>query len=212
MAQVVPAVCRFELKYRTLDTTMENVFYARTSDAIWSETSIDDVSEAIQTWETDHAQPIRASGYGLYEIVATDLTSLFGIRKAYSFVPIVGALADPMPANVCIAVKADIGRRGRGTAGRTFWLGLAQSQMESVDSIGTISGGLIVSALNALKDAVAGITPIEGLCVPHFVVGGVRPPSVQADIVVQYILSDFTTDSMRDRLPNHKKHKRPPVA
>lgn len=208
MAQVVPAVARFEMRYRNLDSTFENVYYARTSDAIWDEPSLDAVEAAMENWESTVASLDRGNQYSLYEIVATDLTSLFGIRKAYAVTPIVGTLANSLPANVTIALKADIGRRGRGTAGRTFWIGMAEGQLNGPDQISSAVATALVGDMNALRDAVAAITPIEGLCIPHFIVAGVRPPSVQADIIVQYLLSDFYIDSQRDRLPGHKKHKK----
>jgi hypothetical protein len=212
MAQVVPAVARFELRYRNADNTMENVYYARTSSLTWSESQLDDVAAAFQSWESATAAPLRNDTTELYEIVATDLTSLFGIRKSYPVSPpIVGTLANPLPANVTVAVKASIGRRGRGTNGRTFWIGMAEGQTAG-DSIATISANLIVAALNTIKTTIASMTPIEGLCIPHFVVDHVRPPSVQADIVADYLLSDYYLDSQRDRLPGHKKHKRFPIA
>jgi len=212
MAQVVPAVARFEMRYRTLDTTMENVYYARTSSTTWTETDLDNIKTILQTWEDATASTLRNDAVSLYEIVATDLTSLFGIRKSYEVSPpIPGTLANPLPANVTVSVKASIGRRGRGTNGRTFWIGLAEGQTTG-DSIATLAATGIVAALNSLKDLVAAEAPIEGLCIPHFVVGGSRPPSVQADIVSEYLLSDFYLDSQRDRLPGHKKHKRYPIA
>lgn len=212
MAQVVPAVARFELRYRNVDTTMENVFYARTSSLTWDEAQLDSVEAAFEAWETSTASPLRNDIVSLYEIVATDLTSLFGIRKSYAVSPVItGTLANPLPANVTVSVKASIGRRGRGTNGRHFWIGLAEGQTAG-DSIATLAANGIVSALNTIKDTIAGLAPIEGLCVPHFVVGGVRPPSVLADIIAEYLLSDYYLDSQRDRLPGHKKHKRFPVA
>jgi hypothetical protein len=192
---------------------MENVYYARTSDTVWSEASMDAVEAAMENWESTVANLQRNDAVSLYEIVATDLTSLFGIRKAYAVSPAIGGtLPNPLPANATVAVKADIGRRGRGTSGRTFWIGLAEGQITAPDQLAPLAASGIIAALNTLRDDVAGITPIEGLCVPHFMVDHVRPPSVQADIVVQYLLSDFFLDSQRDRLPGHKKHKKYPIA
>jgi len=213
MSQVVPAVARFEMRYRTTDNTMENVYYVRTSSSVWAEADLDAVSAALQDWETSDAHTVRSSAVSLYEIVATDLTSLFGIRKSYDVSPpIVGTLANPLPMNATLALKADIGRRGRGTAGRSFWIGLADGQLNGPDQIAPVSADLILSAMNVLVSTIAGLTPIEGMCIPHFVVDHVRPPSVQADIIVKYVLSDFYLDSQRDRLPGHKKHKRYPIA
>lgn len=216
MSQVVPNVARFECKYKTGDNVVMNVYYVKTSDLTWSEASLDDVEAAIVDWETTTAVPLRNDQVALFEIIATDLTSLAGIRKAYGVSPAVpGALADPIPMNATLAIKADIGRRGRGTAGRTYWIGLAQGQLTVPDQIAPVASGQLVAAMNTLRDAIAAITPVEGMCVPHFVVGGEHPPIVSADIIVRYLLSDFYIDSQRDRLPNHKKHLKkktaPPV-
>lgn len=212
MAQVVPAVARFELRYQLPDNVVENVYYVRTSESIWSEASMDAVEAAFESWETSTASALRNDACSLFEIVATDLTSLFGLRKSYPVTPpITGTLANPSPANVTIAIKADIGRRGRGVSGRTFWVGMADGQTDG-NTIGVVDLNLIVTALNTLNSNIAAIAPIECMCIPHFVVGGVRPPSVLADCITQYLASDVFVDSQRDRLPNHKKHKRQPVA
>jgi hypothetical protein len=193
---------------------MENVFYVKISDDTWDQATMDAVVDEFTGWEDTNGSLMRNDQTSLYEVIATDLTSLFGIRKAYAVSPVItGALPNALPPNVTIACKADIGRRGRGTAGRVFWIGLAEGQiLTEGDQIGSASAGLIISGLNTLRDAVAAVTPVEGICIPHFVVSGLRPPSVSADIVVQYLMSDFTLDSQRDRLPGHKKHKRLPVA
>lgn len=213
MAQVVPAVARFEMRYKTSDNTMENVYYVRTSSLTWTEEQLDDVEAALLSWETTDAKDLRSSAVSLYEIVATDLTSLFGIRKAYDVSPVVtGTLDHPLPMNATIAAKADIGRRGRGTAGRTFWIGLSEDQLAGADQISNTAADEILSALNVLVATIAAIPPLEGMCIPHFEVNHEKPPSVQADIIVKYLFSDFFLDSQRDRLPGHKKHKRYPIA
>jgi hypothetical protein len=192
---------------------MENVYYARTSSTTWDEATLDLCEEAFALWETGTASSFRSDGVQLYEIVATDLTNLFGIRKSYDISPVVvGALANPLPNNVTVALKADIGRRGRGTAGRSFWIGLSEGQTTGPDQLAPIAATNLIATMDALVAAIAGVTPVEGMCIPHFVVDHVRPPSVLADIIVKYTLSDFYLDSQRDRLPGHKKHKRYPIA
>lgn len=213
MAQEVPFVARWELKYRTPDDIVENVYYVRTSDTDWTEALMDDVEAVFSAWEDTDASLLRNDGVALYSIIATDLTSLAGIRKAYSIEPTIpGTLPDGLPANATIAVKADIGRRGRGTSGRTFWVGMAAEQLASMDQLDNTAAASIVNALEELRTNIAAVSGIDGLCVPHFVVGAVRPATVDSDQVVRYSLSDFFMDSQRNRLPFHKKHKLPPVA
>jgi hypothetical protein len=66
----------------------------------------------------------------------------------------------------------------------------------------------IVAALNTLRTDIGAVTGSDGLCIPHFVVDKIRPPTVGNSLVVSYSYSDLYIDSQRDRLPFHKKHKK----
>jgi len=142
------------------------------------------------------------------EILLTSLVSITGPRRSIPRSPATpGADVDKaLPANATIAVKADIGTRGRGTAGRVFWIGLSEGQC-SGNTLAGAAATAIVAALEQLRTDVEGLTNFEGLCVPHMVVGGVRPNPASSTLIQQFVLTDLSMDSQKNRLPFHKKKK-----
>jgi hypothetical protein len=211
MAQVAPGIARFELKMRVPDNIIENVFHVRkTSLGLWTEAELDAAKAAFVTWFTTYYSTRLSDQLGLFEIVATDLTSLFGIRKVYGVSPALlgGLTGEYLPANVTFALKASIAKRGRGTSGRIFWASIVDSQIVN-QQLDSTEAGLFIGIMGQLITAMAALAGMDGLVVPHFMVGGAHPPSVTADKVVSYSYSDLWLDSQRDRLPAHKKHKKP---
>ncbi len=207
--QVAPKVARFEMKFQNSDTQMENVFHARATAASWDATTLDAVEAAFVSWFSSTAYQYVNDQVNLYEMIATDLTSLSGLRRVYPISPpLDGNISSaPQPANATFAVKANIGTRGRGQNGRVFWISLSDDQTNQ-DQLNKTNADEIVTALNTLRTSIAAVTGCDGLCIPHFVVGGVRPPSVGNSLVTSFSYSDLYIDSQRDRLPFHKKHKK----
>lgn len=207
--QDVPNTIRVEVAYAYDNNNMANVWHVRTSD-VPSDADLTAVLANMQTWlETDWA-PLAAAQVSALSITATSLHNLSGPRMTIGISPaIVGTSDGPaLPANVTIAVKANIGTRGRGKSGRTFWVGLTETQVIN-NEIQPTAATAIVDAMNQLNELMADIgANLEGLCIPHFVVGGIRPPSVGTSVVTSYSLANFVTDSQRDRLPGHKRAKR----
>lgn len=208
--QVAPKVARFELMYRTADAQLANVFHARATAASWDSSTMDAVEAAFVSWFTTTAYQYINQAMGLFEIIATDLTSLSGIRKVYPISPeLLGNItADPLPSNATFAIKANIGTRGRGQSGRLFWPSLSADQV-TLDQLNKTNADELVTTMNTLRTSIAAVTGCDGLCVPHFMVGGVRPPSVSNSLIISYAYSDLYVDSQRDRLPFHKKHRKP---
>lgn len=207
--QVAPKVARFELKYAIPDNGIENVFHARSTAGTWDATTMDAVEAAFVAWFSTTAYQYLSNQLGLIEVIATDLTSLSGIRRVYPIEPALNGNISSgyLPANVTFAVKANIGTRGRGQNGRVYWATLCDDQV-SFQTVNKTNADEIVAALNTLRTDIASVTGCDGLCIPHFVVGGVRPPSVGNSLVTSFSYSDLYIDSQRDRLPFHKKHKK----
>lgn len=214
MGQLAPKVARFEMKYQIAGALLENVFHARSTAGSWDSTTLDAVEAAFVAWFSATGNQWVSDQMSLYEIIATDLTSLAGIRRVYPISPpLDGNISSPpLPTNATFAVKANIGTRGRGQNGRTYWPSLSVDQV-TVDQLNKTNADQIVAALNTLRTSIAAVTGCDGLCIPHFMVAGVRPPSVGNSLVTSYSYSDLYVDSQRDRLPLHKKHKRkvPPI-
>lgn len=206
--QLVPGVVEVRMQYQSDAEKCENVFHVEHGVAPWSEADLEAVGTLFLTWENTVGKAQRSLFTSLVQIVATDLSSLEGLRFILApDIPIVGSLSgDSSPNNVTIAVHADIGTRGRGKSGRAFWIGMAESQTDK-DRILSAAGGAIEDAMNSLRTSVEGHDPTWRMCVPHRVVGNVRPPVVTNTPIRAWNLTDFTLDSMKLRLPNHKKHK-----
>ena len=184
---VAPKVARFELMYGIPDNQVANVFHARSTAASWDSTTMDAVEAAFLSWFTTTAYQYMNAVLNLFEIVATDLTSLSGIRKVYPISPPVDGnlTSDPLPPNATFAVKANIGTRGKGQNGRVFWPSLSSNQVTN-SAVNKTNADEIQAALNTLRTSIASVSGCDGLCVPHFVVAGVRPPSVGNSLITSF--------------------------
>lgn len=206
--QDVPNVVKVQINWKNEFSDFMNTFYVHAVNAI-TEALLDALWASVETWLNTYWQPIATDRVGVISATLTDLTSLNGRRKVYTPAnPIRGGLnEEPMPANVTVAVKASVGHRGRGKNGRMFWVGLTETQVAG----DTLRGGFdatLLTAMQGLKTVVEGTAGFDHIVIPHFVVGGIRPPIVQTENLEAYQLTDSFTDSQRDRLPNHRKHKR----
>lgn len=204
--QDVPNTVRVMVTYTSGGNNAANVWHVK-CDIAPTQDLLGDIRSVFAAWLQTNWHDVASSGWTSQEITLTDLSSINGARQtspaAYSGVN----TAEPMPANVTVAVKADIGTRGRGKNGRTFFVGLPEDIVSG--NLLTQSGATAVeAAMEDLRVAVEQIPDVTGLCIPHFVVGGVRPPVVDTSIVRQYVLANNYIDSQKDRLPFHKKRKR----
>lgn len=209
-AQTVPGVAEVRMQYVSDSQSCENVYHVEHGLTGWSLTDLETLAGLFETWEDTVAKTHRTNGTSLINIITTDLTSLAGFRIVTPPVaPIVGTGGThPQPNNVTLAVHADIGTRGRGKSGRVFFIGLDETFITG-DTVSNAEGDAIVNDLDALLANIVGHDPTWHMCVPHRVVAGVKPPVVGYTDVRDWGLSDFTVDSQKLRLPNHKKHKKP---
>jgi hypothetical protein len=210
--QDVTNTVQFEMRFYMGNNNAQNTLHAlcATTPGL---ADLNDLGAVVDAWIETEWAPIASEDWTATEIVLTSLDSIDGPRRSIPISPAVpGEVAvDAMPANVTIAVKEDIGRRGRGTAGRVFWIGLAESQVNG-NQIEALTQTAIVAALETLRTNVEALPNFEGLCVPHLQVAGIRPAVATADQVQAFVLTDVGIDTQKDRLPFHKKKKRLPVA
>lgn len=201
-------VTRIQLNFSLDGNNASNILHARSTTRP-DEAALDALAVVLDAWLVSDWKPISSSDWSALSMVLTDLTDVTGIRKTYGLTqPFVGNLAvDAFPPNATIAIKANIGRRGKGINGRVFWIGLPEDAANGSTLQTGIANG-ITDALTNLNTLVAQMPEYDGLCIPHFVVGGVRPPVADNSLVTSYTIADFTIDSQRTRLPNHKKKKR----
>lgn len=196
------------MQYRSGGEIVENVYHVHGGSS-WDATEILALLGAFESWESTSASLMRSDQVSLFRIVGTDLTSLAAARVDLQLAtPVDGQDVSPvLPNNVTFALKANIGERGKGRNGRTFWIGLGESFVVG-SLMDTAHADSIQSALNTLITDVAAAVPGASLAVLHQRQGGIPiTPAVTSDIL-SFTYTDLTTDSQRDRLPGHKRHKR----
>lgn len=210
--QNVANTIQCNLRYSLDGNNAETVFHVRATGPI-TIPLLDTLAALITAWVSSDWAPNASSNWIVQELVLTGLNSLFDPRKSYPFSPAVAGTdtTGALPANVTIALKEDVGRRGKGIAGRWFWVGMAKGQVTGdLVNAGVVTA--LLAALNGLATTIATTTGFEGIAVPHLVVGGIRPPTATSDVITGFLASDNSIDTQKDRLPFHKKHKRFPVA
>jgi hypothetical protein len=201
-------VLQVVMQYRSGGEIVENTYHVHKGSA-WTLTDIGSAISAFESWEATTASDFRSNQVDMFRIVGTDLTSLSSGRIDQQLaVPVIGQDAGGvLPNNVTFAVKANIGERGKGRNGRTFWIGLSEAMVTGSTML-SASADNIQSALNTLITDVSAAVAGASLCVLHTRVGGVPiTPAVPSDIQ-SFTYTDLTTDSQVDRLPGHKRHKR----
>lgn len=209
---VAPNVARVQMVMQDANGQLiENVMHAYAS-AGWGAVNMDSLAQIFIDWWTASVAPLVASSLSLIEVIVTDLTSLNNERVTKQVSPAVpGTLASPqLPNNVTWAVKADIGKRGRGRAGRVFVPGLGEAEA-TLDAINGATATSWVGALNALIPLVAANSNTPELVVLHRIVDGVKLLTQTHDAIRNFVASDLTLDSMKNRLFGHKKHKLGPL-
>lgn len=208
--QPVPDVAQVQLKFQTGGINAQNTVYFHRSDG-WTELELQALAEdCVEAWEAQLADTVTAD-WALIETVATNLEETVGLKQIWRpAVPIQGTyIGTTAPANVTMAVKFVAPRRGRGISGRVFPIGIP----EEVAGAGSITSAYANNLVNSWA-AFAGEVETNSDCahvIVHRVVGGIRLPVGVFDTVSGYAYSDLSIDSMKLRLPNHRKAKRPPV-
>jgi hypothetical protein len=210
--QVVNATVRVEIQYFMQNNNAANVMHAKYTGTIGL-SDLDALAAVFVAWLNTEWAPLAASAWTANSITITDLGSLSGSRKSYPISPPTpGAIvADALAASSTIAIKEDLGHRGRGTSGRVFWVGLAESQAAG-NTVGTTVMADILTALTTLNTNVTGLDAFLGLAVPHLVVNKIPVNPANSEVVVGFLATNDQIDSQKDRLPFHKKKKFPPHA
>lgn len=141
-------------------------------------------------------------------VVATDLTNLTKERHVQPFAAgLTGSVTGQSVAgNVAWSVQKQTGNRGKGAQGRIMWGPLPESNVGANTIDGTFAG-LIVAEIVAVCDNIA--AAVEGSF--HVVLSrwenkvwrefGIGKP------VLNIGFTNLTLDSMKLRLPQHKKRK-----
>jgi hypothetical protein len=206
--QVITDTVRIEINYAMQNNNAANVLHAHYTGTV-GYAELDALELVIAGWLTSDWAPLASDMWEATSIDLIDMGSLTGVRKSYPLSPPTQGtnVSQALPANATLAIKADIGRRGRGVNGRTFWVGLAEDGVQGNEVLTTISDD-IISAMQTLNTNVITTGTYDGLCIPNMGWPGHTHNPAACNLVASYLVTNNLIDSQKDRLPFHKKKKK----
>lgn len=170
------------------------------NDAGWDEGSLNNLGTAVREWWNTEVRPFVAPQVSLVEIEVVDLTagSNQGITVQTGLPIAGGSTVAALPNNVTLAIKKGTGLVGRSFRGRTYHIGLTETDVTN----NTVIPGQVTNlrdAYDALRQPLGVAIPVN-LCVLSEVSGGVQRDNGICTIVTG-IGVDPVVDSQRRRLP-----------
>lgn len=204
--QPVINTVQVDLRFTMGLATAQNSYYFEKGTA-WSVGDLDDIIDGVETWWQAGADSLMTNEAALTFMKAVDLTSLDTQIRTKSMNHAGGTLLPAAPANSTFAIKFDTGKRGRGRAGRIFFPFFAEDAIDAF-SIPAAALAAMIGYFNDLIAAAPAAVPGASWVVVHRVVDGVRLPVGTTDAVIAAVATDPYLDSMKNRLPFHKRQKR----
>ena len=194
----IPNTARVELRMTQDGQQIENVFHVEKEGPL-TVVDLQTIGNTFVDWFDGHRNLVT-SQVTLREIDLRDLTTSSGLGILYATgLPLVGLLAQPAtPNNVTVAIKWGTGLTGRSFRGRTYHIGLTESQVLNNALESATVAGLLASYNTLITDmSGAGYTLVvasrQANNLPR--VTGVTTPILTASY------ADTTIDSARRRLP-----------
>jgi len=180
----------------------------------WVPAEMAEVANTFRSEWQSHMLTLYSEDVQFNRVVAVDLTSLSTERSVDAFSPgTTGTVTQPSaPNNVCWALTKATGTRGRGQQGRVFVGPIPETSVSS-NSIAEVYANDYIAALQAVIDGVTIAIPTAYHVVLsryHGVDANHKPIPRAVGIGLRVLARSYTnldTDSQRDRLPGHKKHK-----
>lgn len=175
-----------------------NTFYvAAESEVVLG--SLEAVVGVYDGWFSEFADAQVASTVKLTRITATDMTEEGGIQYTLDLgagVPGTN-LGAVMPANVTLAVSFRTGFSGRTNRGRSYWVGLTESQVTG-DFVGDAAAEAIRLCWTYLAEGLTELSYTH--VVVSKVLNGVPRVTPQIRPVTEYLMVDTRVDTQRRRL------------
>jgi len=197
--QPAPGVMRAVMEYLVSGQTMVNVLHVHSDEEIGAG-SCEDLAAGLVDWWLNNLQPYVSTDVSLVNVIVRDLSTEFGAFFEHpGSLPAAGELASPvMPGNVTPVVSWSSGLTGRSTRGRTYHIGISETQC-----VGNLLSGAAQIALEAgyvaLIEHVQEVNPEWDLVVLSRVQDGVP----LAEAIGYGIINagiDLALDSQRRRL------------
>lgn len=194
----VPNVVKLEAIFNFNDQICENVHHYQ-KDVAWDVSTMQNLaSEYIQAWNT-LMKPNMTNEVELVNMRVTDLTTQFSNGIEYQTgLPLAGSSVAPAsPNNVTISVTWLTALRGRSFRGRTYHIGIKESDVGQ-NEITTTFAGYMAAFYGALFTSVPSTG--EDMVVVSYREGNAwRTEGLATPIIGLSI--DRTVDSQRRRLP-----------
>lgn len=194
-----PTACQLEARFIYDGQHVENVHHFDTATTLWTAESMNDLAERYRLLWDGSFKPYAPPTLSLESIVVRSLSTSSSPAVEYTTsLPIAGTNAGPqLPNNVTYAVKWTTGLSGRSYRGRTYHIGLNESQVIGNNLDGTYRIAMVAAysqfpAWFAAEDAIFVIAS-------RVSDGAERSPGITTPVVGCTI--DPVIDSQRRRLP-----------
>lgn len=208
----VPAVnvIGIELRFLLAGENVENTLYFLSESAPTSG-ELSTCAGQLRIWWDGEMAELLTTAISLNEIRAVDLTTDSGPAIDFTGgLPSTGVIAEePPPNNVAACLSFRTEARGRGARGRNYICGFSNSAVFA-STLDNTWCAAVVTAYETMQSTLLG----EGfthVVISRFlgstIVDGRKVPTPRATAVIRpvstYLFTDRSSDSMKNRLPNH---------
>lgn len=196
-------VCNFQMIFTQAGQRVQNGFYFYKSGG-WGQGPSGIIAEGLRQWWDDSLRMFCADSLSLVQIDYRDLSTYDGDAGTYvANMPMAGTvLGAALPNNVTLAISWKTARRGRSYRGRTYHLGLVESQVTG-NTVEAIPYANLVTGYEALMDVADLTVDCKFGVVSRYSNKLPRATGVFTEITGLQI--DTTVDSQRRRLPGRGK-------
>lgn len=190
---------RAALTFISLDQVCVNVFHYMVDEGPSMQTMMD-LGDGLITWWTTNLRAEVHSGVTLYQVEVINLTqqNAPGVIRTTGL-PLAGTSSSAaMPNNVTVAISWKTSLRGRSFRGRTYHIGLTESNCEN-NYLTTAFAASLQTAYEDLLAINTDVGPAVLVVASRQYNGVVRTNGVAT--IVESCVVDRGLDSMRKRLP-----------
>lgn len=200
--QPAPDIARFTMVFTGPDSqSMVNVYHMETDPGIpWDSFTLGSTAELFYNWWAASMRAYVSNQTRLDYVEAVDLSVQGGAYERTIGPAIAGSSTSPaLAAHTTLSVKWSTGYSGRSHRGRTYHIGLTESQVTG-NYIAPSAGATFTTAYNNLLPAVNAAGVRHLVVLSRFTNGGPRIWGVGYRII-NASLVDLRVDTQRRRLP-----------
>jgi hypothetical protein len=197
--QPAPGVAEVVVRFKEDEQTILNVYHAFIGTG-WTTILLNDLAIDVRNYIEGTMLPSMSNGVQLQDVTVTDIGSEAGgqVIVPPSGAGFGGTESEQLPNNVTLAVKWLTAIRGRSFRGRTYHIGLTESEVTK-NRVNAAFLAALVTQYTGLKNVITD-DPIRQMCVlSRFHLGAPREEAICTPINALAI--DGTVDSQRRRLP-----------